>query len=91
MSASIQTRVHVVHLFMSLETYFIHSTFIELAKLSKYLNIYRIPGLVRAWKRPEWVKTSHATDVSCVIFFINIHYYTIYGQNIDGCKKAVRS
>ena len=54
------------------------------------LNICTIPDLVRAWKRPEWVETSHATDLFSCDFLIYIHYYTIYGQNVNGCKEAVR-
>ena len=45
----------------------------------------------RAWKRPEWVETSHGIDLLLCDLLINIHVYTIHNQNIDGCKKAVRS
>ena len=44
---------------------------------------------MHAWKRLEWVETSHAIDCFCD-FLINVHYYTIYGHNIDGCKKVVQ-
>ena len=51
----------------------------------------RIPDPARAWKKPEWVETSHVIDLLLCDPLINIHVYTIDGQNIDGCKKAVRS
>ena len=46
----------------------------------KYLNIYTIhvPGLVRAWKRPEWAETSHATYWLVFVCVFNYHSLLYY-------------
>ena len=69
----------------------VHSKMVVSMHECKYLDTCTLPDLTSAWKRPEWVETLHAIDVLCVIFLTNIHYYTIYSLNIDGCKKAVQS